>query len=95
MSYGRFYILFKPKSYLSLYILFKKIILSPQLAVGQFMTECFINHELYACRLHIGPSLGDSARLHFLLLKGDSLLVLMKQRIWHHGSTSNLRLRMY
>lgn len=32
--------------------------------------------------------------MSFLHLEGDSLLVLMLQRIWHHGSTDNLRLRM-
>ena len=36
--------------------------ISMVLAVGQFMTECFINHELYASRIHIGPSLGNNAR---------------------------------
>ena len=43
----------------------KKILVSLQLAVGKFMTECFINHELYAIRLHVGPSFEDHARVDF------------------------------
>ena len=38
---------------------------SLQLAVGQFMTECFINHKLYSVRLHVGPSFEDHARVDF------------------------------
>ena len=44
----------------------KKILPSLQLAVGKFMTECFMNHESSAMRFHVGPSLGDCARLNFL-----------------------------
>jgi hypothetical protein len=29
------------------------------------MTECFINHESYAIRLHVGPSFEDHARVDF------------------------------
>jgi len=57
--------MFKPKLYLSCYILIRKSLPSLQLAVAKFMTECFINHESFALRLHVGPSLEDCARVEF------------------------------
>ena len=65
MSYGKFCILFKPKLFISHYILIRKSISSLQLAVGKFMTECVMNHESFALRLHVGPGLEDCARVDF------------------------------
>jgi hypothetical protein len=65
VAYGRFCTLFKPKLYLSHYILIRKSLPSLQLAVGKFMTECFMNHESFALRIHVGPSLEDCARVDF------------------------------
>ena len=65
VAYGRFCKMFKPKLYLSRYILIRKSLLSLQLAVGKFMTECFMNHESLGLRLHVGPSLEDCARVDF------------------------------
>jgi hypothetical protein len=56
VAYGRFCSLFKLKLYLSRYILSRKNHLSLQLAVGKFITECFMNHESYALQLRVGPS---------------------------------------
>ena len=55
--------MFKLKLYLSHYILSRKNHLSLQLAVGKFMTECFMNHKSFALQLHVGPSLEDCARV--------------------------------
>ena len=44
---------------------YQKILPSLQLAVRKFMTECFINPEFYAKRLHVGPSFDDHARVDF------------------------------
>ena len=61
----------------------KKNIWSLQVAVRQFMTECFINHESCSIRLHVGPSFGDHARVSVLHFESDHILVLMLQRVWH------------
>jgi len=34
-------------------------------AVGKFMTECFMSHESFAMRLHVGTSLEDCAKVDF------------------------------
>ena len=65
VAYRRFCTLFKPKIQLSHYILIRKSLPSLQLAVGKFMTECFMNHESYALQLHVGRSLEDCARVDF------------------------------
>ena len=65
VAYGRFCSLYKLKLYLSRYILSRKNDPSLQLAVDKFMTECFMNHESCAIRLHVGPSFEDHARVDF------------------------------
>jgi hypothetical protein len=65
VAYGRIRSLYKLKLHLSRYILSRKNHPSLQLAVGKFMTECFMNHESFALRLHVGPSLEDCARVDF------------------------------
>ena len=65
VAYGRFCLLYKLKLHLSLYILSRKNHPSLQLAVGKFLTECFMNHESYALQLNVGPSLEDCDRVDF------------------------------
>ena len=65
MAYRRFCPWFKPQLESSCCILIRKSLPSLQLAVGKFMTECFMNHESFASRLHVGPSLDECARVDF------------------------------
>jgi hypothetical protein len=83
VAYRRFCTLFKPQIQLSHQNLLKVFFLSLR---GGLSRSHFC--------LPVGPSLRDSSRVSFLHREDDSLMVLMLQRIWHHGSTDNLRLRM-